>query len=136
MPQYFIYRDYVRIYDTDAQGIVHYAGYYRFFTNAMERFMEQEIRIAYPLVNENLWFVIVESHAEYKKPAKIGDELSVYLSYEVVSEKAIKFKFLLRRDEDEIAQGHLVQVAINPKEWKSIPIPPEVLSRFKGFLQF
>ena len=30
----------VKIYDTDAQGIVHYSGYYRFFTDAMQEFIK------------------------------------------------------------------------------------------------
>ena len=36
MAEDFVFEDTVRIYDTDAQGVVHYAGYYRFFTDAAE----------------------------------------------------------------------------------------------------
>jgi len=61
----FVFEETVRIYDTDAQGIAHYASYYRFFTNTIEKYMREKVGIPYPNVNDELWFVMVESHAVY-----------------------------------------------------------------------
>jgi hypothetical protein len=47
MADNFVFEDNVRIYDTDAQAIVHYAGYYRFFTDAAERFMRETLGTSY-----------------------------------------------------------------------------------------
>ncbi|TRM74408.1 acyl-CoA thioesterase, partial [Sulfolobus sp. E5] len=75
----YVFQEVVRIYDTDAQGIAHYAAYYRFFTNTIEKFMHDKVGIPYPIVNDELWFVIIESQAIYHKPVKLGDNLTILL---------------------------------------------------------
>ncbi|MBP1357254.1 MAG: acyl-CoA thioesterase [Sulfolobus sp.] len=125
----YVFEETVRIYDTDAQGIAHYASYYRFFTNTIEKYMKEKASIPYPNVNDTLWFVMVESHAVYKKPVKLGDRLTILISPKALSKKVIRFDFKILRDGEETTEGYVVQVAINPKEWKSIEIPDEILKR-------
>ncbi len=38
-PMKFLHKDKVIVYDTDYQGVVHYASYYRFVTNAANAFV-------------------------------------------------------------------------------------------------
>ena len=129
MSDEFIYNETVRIYDTDAQGIVHYAGYYRFFTDALEQFAMQRAGRMFPLPNENIWFVVVESNAKYHKSAHSGDELEVRLNAELLSEKAIRFDFKIYRDGELICDGYIIQVAIDKNLWKSVPIPKEIVDK-------
>lgn len=128
----FVFEETVRIYDTDAQGIAHYASYYRFFTNTIEKYMKEKAGIPYPNVNDELWFVMVESHAVYKKPVKLRDTLSILLSPKALSKKAIRFDFKILKGGEETTEGYVVQVAINPKIWKSVEIPDEILRRIVG----
>ena len=128
----FVFEETVRIYDTDAQGIAHYASYYRFFTNTIEKYMREKAGIPYPIVNDELWFVMVESHAVYKKPVKLGDALSILLSPKALSKKAIRFDFKILRKGELTTEGYVVQVAINPKIWKSVEIPDEILRKIVG----
>ncbi len=123
----FIYEETVRIYDTDAQGIVHYAGYYRFFTDALEQFATQKTGRKFPLPDDKIWFVVVESNAKYYKSARVGDNLSVGLSPSKLSDKAIRFDFKIRRDGDLLCDGYITQVAIDREKWKSVPIPQDLL---------
>lgn len=125
----FVFEDTVRIYDTDAQGIVHYAGYYRFFTNATEKFMIEKVGIPYPIVSDELWFVIAESHATYHKPARLGDKLTVTLTPKTISPKVLRFEFRITTKGELLVEGYIVQVAINPKIWKSREIPNDILSK-------
>jgi|OSPMetMinimDraft_2_1075162.scaffolds.fasta_scaffold00252_5 acyl-CoA thioester hydrolase len=136
LPKEYIFKDIVRIYDTDAQGIVHYAGYYRFFTDATESFARERLGISYPMLNDEVWFVVVESNAKYRRPAKLGEVLSVHLAPEVLSEKAIKFNFRIFGDSQDsiLCEGYITQVAINRKIWKAIPIPSQVLDKIKEFM--
>ena len=119
----FVFNDYVRIYDTDAQRVVHYAGYYRFFTDSAEKFMSKAVGINYPLFDSKVWFVVVESQAQYYKPAKLGDRLSVSLVASMISKKALRFDFNIRRKGVRICSGHIVQVAIDRRRWKATNIP-------------
>ncbi|MCL4399474.1 acyl-CoA thioesterase [Candidatus Parvarchaeota archaeon] len=129
MSEEFIFKEDVRIYDTDAQGVVHYAGYYRFFTDAIEQFAKERIGTMFPLVDENTWFVVVESNARYYKSAHSGERLSVMLSPKLVSDKAIRFDFKIYRDGDLICDGYIVQVAIDKNKWKAVPIPKKFVEK-------
>ncbi len=119
----FVFDDVVRIYDTDAQGVVHYAGYYRFFTDAVERFMSDKVGVNYPLLDDKIWFVVVESEAQYHNPAKLGDKLSVSLTTKMLSKRALRFDFRIKRKGTDICSGHIVQVAIDRTKWKATEIP-------------
>ena len=134
MADNFVFEDNVRIYDTDAQAIVHYAGYYRFFTDAAERFMRETLGTSYPLIDNDTWFVVVESKAQYRKSAKLGDLLSVVLKPELLSPKALKFEFEILRDGDRICDGYITQVAIDRNKWKAVNIPDSLLSRINEIL--
>lgn len=125
----YVFQEVVRIYDTDAQGIAHYAAYYRFFTNTIEKFMHDKVGIPYPIVNDELWFVIIESQAIYHKPVKLGDNLTILLSPKIISNKIIKFELKIYRNGELTTEGYLTQIAINPKIWKSTEVPKDILSK-------
>jgi acyl-CoA thioester hydrolase len=125
----FVFEETVRIYDTDTQGIAHYASYYRFFTNAIEKYMQEKVGIKYPIVNDDLWFVIVESHAVYKRPLRLGDRISVVLSPKAISKKIIRFDMNIFKDGEKTTEGYVVQATINPKTWKAIELPDELIAR-------
>jgi acyl-CoA thioester hydrolase len=134
MADNFVFEDNVRIYDTDAQGIVHYAGYYRFFTDAAENFMRETLGTSYPMIDENTWFVVVESKAQYRKSAKLGDLLSVVLKPEMVSSKALKFEFEILRSGERICDGYITQVSIDKDRWKAVDIPKSMTDRINEVL--
>ncbi len=127
----FVWEEKVRIYDTDAQGIVHYAGYYRFFTDAFEQFSKSKLGSEFPLLNSRIWFVVVESHAKYYKPARLGDKLSTHVNVEIVGKKAMCFNFKIYKGKYTICDGKIVQVAIDSKTWKAVVLPKNIVTRIK-----
>ncbi|MCL4400917.1 acyl-CoA thioesterase [Candidatus Parvarchaeota archaeon] len=129
MENEFIFNETVRIYDTDAEGIVHYAGYYRFFTDALEQFANERTGRMFPLINKNVWFVVVESNAKYYKSARAGDFINVGLLPKLLSKKAIRFNFSIRRDGELLCEGYIVQVAIDKDKWKAVPIPKDIIDK-------
>ncbi|MEM3841614.1 MAG: thioesterase family protein [Candidatus Micrarchaeaceae archaeon] len=134
MADNYVFEDNVRIYDTDAQGIVHYAGYYRFFTDAAENFMRETLGTSYPMIDSDTWFVVVESKAQYRKSAKLGDLLSVVLKPEILSSKALKFEFEILRGGERICDGYITQVSIDKNKWKAVDIPQNILGRINDVL--
>lgn len=70
----------VRVYweDTDAGGIVYYAGYLRFLERARTEWLRAlGIDQAVLLRDERLQFVVVEAHIHYHRPARFDDLLQV-----------------------------------------------------------
>lgn len=116
----------VRIYDTDAQGIVHYAGYYRFFTDAMQEFIRSK-GYKFPFIDDKHWFVVLESNAKYINSARAGDTLNINLTATPVSSKIIRFEFDIKRGSDEICQGYILHICIDREKWKSAEIPQEFM---------
>jgi tol-pal system-associated acyl-CoA thioesterase len=70
----------VRVYyeDTDAQGVVYYANYFRFMERARTEWLEaMGIDHITMMQEENRILVVSEAHAKFLIPARLGDSLIV-----------------------------------------------------------
>jgi tol-pal system-associated acyl-CoA thioesterase len=70
----------VRVYyeDTDAQGVVYYANYFRFMERARTEWLEAMGIDHVTMMNEdNRILVVSEAHAKFLLPARLGDSLMV-----------------------------------------------------------
>lgn len=70
----------VRVYyeDTDAQGVVYYANYFRFMERSRTEWLEAMGVDHVTLMNEdNRILVVTEAHAKFLIPARLGDSLVV-----------------------------------------------------------
>ena len=73
----------VRVYyeDTDAQGVVYYANYFRFMERARTEWLEAlGIDHVSMLNNDNRILVVTEARARFLGPARLGDRLLVTAS--------------------------------------------------------
>jgi len=118
----FTNKDKVMVYDSDYQGIAHYASYYRFITNAIEAFKSAYME-KFEEKFSNIWFVVAESKAIYMKPLRVGDSISVRLIPELVSMKALRFNFKIFKGKSITTEGYLLDVCIDKRTWKPIIIP-------------
>ena len=125
----FIRRETVRMYDVDAQGVVHYASYYRFFTNTLEEYAKTSFGGLLSEMSNDTWFVTVESKATYHKPVRLGDTLEIHMNAKIVSKSAVRFDFQVFKGENMTAEGYITQVCIDPKVWKSKPIPESLAKK-------
>jgi len=122
----FIHKDKVMVYDTDYQGVAHYASYYRFVTNAVDAWRSKYLH-GYPYVN----FVVVESKAVYKKSLRPGDNISVVLMPELISDRAIKQNFEIYRGKTLTTEGYITYVYIDKARWKAARMPDYLLKFLK-----
>jgi acyl-CoA thioester hydrolase len=129
----FVWGETVRIYDTDTEGIAHYAGYYRFFTDAFEQFAKNRLLLDWPLVNNRVWFVVVESYARYYKPLRLGDRMRTHVNVEIVGKKALAFNFRIYKNAAMVCEGKIVQVAIDRRAWKAVQLPKSIVAKVKSF---
>tara|TARA_Y100001970_G_scaffold289951_1_gene421895 strand:+ start:1276 stop:1674 length:399 start_codon:yes stop_codon:yes gene_type:complete len=122
----------VKVYyeDTDSGGVVYYANYLKFLERARTEAIYSLGLTNSELLNKNGILLIVKScYIEYKKPAKLEDNLDVIS--EVVSFTKTSFvmkQSILRKNEIiSIADVHLVAVDQNGKPSK---IPDELKQKF------
>jgi len=70
----------VRVYyeDTDAQGVVYYANYFRFMERARTEWLRSlDVDMVALAENERRIFVVAEIQARFLAPARLSDELIV-----------------------------------------------------------
>ncbi len=132
MPVREIYETNVKVYDTDFQGIAHYASYYRFYTNAITYFSTKVFGDSLEsMAYKGIWFVVVESYSKYHMSARLGDRLTVEVTASLINQRAIKYSFRIFRGSDFLTEGFLTMVCIDPKAWKSTNMPDDLIYKFK-----
>ena len=125
----------VKVYyeDTDAGGIVYYANYLKFLerarTEAIVSFGLSNLKIKQQFKS----FIVVKScNIQYKKSAKLEDELLVRSFVKSVSKTSFFMNQIITKDIDIIveAQLHLVFVDENGKPVK---IPDFIFDKLKPY---
>jgi len=79
----FIFHDQVKIYDTDAAGILFFGSIYRLMQDAFESFFESKgYSLNEVFKSKDLLIPVVHSEADYKIPMRVGDNLQVHVRVE------------------------------------------------------
>ncbi len=89
----------VRIYyaDTDCAGVVYYANYLRYFERARTEFFEQRGVSLKELMEEGIYFVVVDASLSYHQPGRYGDRLMVDTELTDTGPATISFAHRVRR---------------------------------------
>lgn len=91
----------VRVYyeDTDAQGVVYYANYFRFMERARTEWLRalgvDQTKLLY---DERRMFVVVSTSADFITPARFNDELVVTARLQALSRASFDIEQNIYRD--------------------------------------
>lgn len=124
----------VRVYieDTDAQGIVYYVNYLKY----MERARSDWLR-SYGFASPAFWagdriFVVHSLTADYKKPARLDDEIIVTArgighgrAFFTVAQNVL-------RDDELLCTGQIKVACVNQRTNRPVAMPVELLTRVFG----
>ncbi|NNE60599.1 MAG: tol-pal system-associated acyl-CoA thioesterase [Woeseia sp.] len=120
----------VRVYyeDTDAQGLVYFANYFRF----MERARTEWLRALGVEQDELMYqdrrvFVVVDTQAEFLSPARFNDELLV--SARLVSQARASFELeqlISRKNGDLLIRGKTRAAFLNADTMKPTRLPTDL----------
>lgn len=91
----------VRVYyeDTDAQGVVYYANYFRFMERARTEWLDALGIDHRSMMNENNRILVVtDAHAKFLIPARLGDSLVVTASLKRLSRASFDIEQNIYRD--------------------------------------
>ena len=119
----FIYKLKVFYEDTDSGGVVYYANYLKFFERARTEAITEIGLSNKKLLEENGIFIIVKScNIEYKKPAKLEDQLEVKSNIISISNTSFKMRQMAYRNQELITNCE-IQLVIVDKKGKPTKIP-------------
>ncbi len=120
-----------RVYweDTDGGGVVYYANYLKFMERARTEWLrslghsQQEIAQQYGFV-----FAVAEAHVNYRKPARLDDDLLVGCVPVPEGRASIRFKQVIVRmdgaqEATTIADGEVRVVCVDAKSFRPRALP-------------
>jgi len=123
----------VEFADTDAAGIMHFSAYFRFMEAAEHAFLRQRgMSVVLPEHDSHISWPRVAAGCDYRGPATFEDLLETEVTVERLGTKSVTFRFLIRRDQTLLAEGHMTSVCcrITPGQPpQSIPIPESIRAR-------
>jgi acyl-CoA thioester hydrolase len=120
-----------RVYweDTDGGGVVYYANYLKFMERARTEWLrslghsQQEIADEYGFV-----FAVAEAHVNYRKPARLDDELQISCVPVPEGRASIRFRQSIHRvqpgaPDTLLAEGEVRVVCVDAKSFRPRALP-------------
>jgi acyl-CoA thioester hydrolase len=105
----------VRYAETDTMGVVYYANYFVWFEVGRTDLLRQTGWSYREMEQEGVSLPVIESHCEYRQPARYDDELEVRTSGSVVSPVRVRFDYEVVRcaDRASLATGFTVHATLD-----------------------
>lgn len=122
----------VRVYyeDTDAQGVVYYANYFRFLERARTEWLRSlGVNQKHMLDIERRMFVVVRSEADFLKSASFNDELIVTASLESLSRATFTIAqdiYVDNEARDHCIRSRVVVAYLNADSHKPLRVPKDL----------
>jgi acyl-CoA thioester hydrolase len=126
-----------RVYweDTDGGGIVYYANYLRFLERARTEWLRSLGFSQLELAEEpGVLFAVVSLNIEYRRPAKLDDELVITCEPAIEGAVSLRFAQRIYRGADELLVEASVRVACIDARTLRPKRLPEFLTNARGAL--
>jgi acyl-CoA thioester hydrolase len=116
-----------RVYweDTDGGGVVYYANYLKFMERARTEWLRSLGRSQAELAGtQGFLFAVVEVKVNYRKPARLDDELIVSCAPVPEGRASIRFKqTVTRSDAVLLAEGEVRIACVDAQTFRPRPLP-------------
>ena len=125
----------IKVYyeDTDAGGVVYYANYLKYLERARTEALSSIGLSNLKIKNKFGSLIIVKScNIEFKRSAKLEDELSVRSFVKSVSKTSFFMNQFITRGEEAITESQVHLVFVNEKG-KPIKVPEVIFESFKPY---
>jgi acyl-CoA thioester hydrolase len=127
----------VRYIEVDAQRHVFFGHYFTYFDVGLAEYLRAIGFTLQEMLATDWDMFYIESKCQYKGRARFDDILHVHTTIDHIGNTSFTFKFAIHKqpDDDLIATGKIVAVAVDVKTEKPIRVPDELreaVRRFEG----
>jgi acyl-CoA thioester hydrolase len=124
----------VRVYyeDTDAAGIVYYANYFRFIERGRTELLRTLGHDQNALMKNGIAFAVRSVSAEFLKPAKLDDLLTVETTIASLGRAQVSFAQRILRDKELLLDAKIRVACIDPVRGRPIPMPRDLHQQFSA----
>ncbi len=124
----FSYKTKIRLFDTDAAGILFFANQFRLVEEAYEAFLEENgIQIKDFLDRSSFIVPIVHADSDFLRPLRAGDKIEIEI--DLMKKGSSSFTLahrIFKSDRTLCGKGSTVHVCVSSKTFKKIPIPEHI----------
>lgn len=122
----------VRVYyeDTDAAGVVYYANYLKYLERARTEWLAAAgVTLSALEIEHNAVFVVHRMEIDYRRPARLGDSLTV--SLEPVERSRVRLVVAqdILRNGELISNARVALACLDRRTWRPVVIPACVPGR-------
>lgn len=127
----------VRVYieDTDAGGIVYYVNYLKFMERSRTEFLRTLGYDKPAILVDGLLLVVHSAQIEYRRPARLDDELQVSTVITKLARSYIEFKQQAMRNQELLCSGNIRIACVNSVTMKPQAIPGHMHRRLTYFIE-
>jgi len=124
----------LRVYyeDTDAAGIVYYANYFRFLERGRTEFLRTMGHDQHALMQEGIAFAVRSVSAEFLKPAKLDDLLTIETAVAKLGRAQVSFAQRILRDNELLLDAKIRVACIDPARGRPMPMPRALHQQFSA----
>ncbi len=120
--------------DTDAAGIVYYANYLRFLERGRTEFLRTLGHSQHALMQQGIAFAVRSVQAEYLKPARLDDLLTVQTAVESLGRAQLSFAQHIERDGQRLLDAKIRIACIDPATGRPQAMPKAIHEQFRALL--
>jgi acyl-CoA thioester hydrolase len=116
----------IRVYweDTDGGGVVYYANYLKFMERARTEWLRTLGHSQAELAEQfGFVFAVVEVKVNYRRPARLDDELTVTCLPVPEGRASIRFKQIIRKGDHTLADGEVRVACVDAKTFRPRALP-------------
>ena len=116
--------------DTDQMGVVYHANYFKYFEMLRGEVMRENGLTYHDFETEGFSLPVIESHCEYKYPAKYDDLIEITGFVSEIKGLKIKFECEIHCGNKLICKGYTIHICTN-KDGHPIKIPEQILKLYE-----
>jgi acyl-CoA thioester hydrolase len=127
----------IRVYyeDTDAQGVVYYANYFRYMERARTEWLRSlGVDQSHLLNEERRMFVVTKSNAEFLSPARFNDEVVVTARLSGLTRATFDIEqniYLNSLDGTPLLRGGVTAAFLNADTLRPMRVPADIFEGSK-----
>ena len=134
-PKVFLSRHALRFSHCDPAGILYSPNTFDMINAAVEDWFGEVLGLSFAEmhIGRRLGFPIVDTHCEFLKPSRIGEQLTLQLSIARLGRASLDLRISgIVAGEERMRARHVVAM-ISLESLRAVPIPPELRARMAGY---